>query len=215
MAKPNELYHHGVDGMKWGKRNGPPYPLDGDGKAALKEQKKEEKAARKAEKREERADQKALNSAAKHDMRYKNTKVMNKYRANQRVRRDIALGTVAGTAMGFLAGGPMVAIASGLGSAVGSAVTSGIVNTGIRHYENSKYKKMLINDQEFKNGVLKGKEIVERSKKNSNSNVTAMLTADEAKKLGLDESTRITGKEESDFWKAYAKQIEQEQKRKK
>ena len=36
-----------------------------------------------------------------------------------------------------------------------------------------------------------------------------MLTADEAKKLGLDESTRITGKEESDFWKAYAKQIEQ------
>ena len=24
----NELYHHGIKGQKWGKRNGPPYPLD-------------------------------------------------------------------------------------------------------------------------------------------------------------------------------------------
>ena len=24
---PNELYHHGVSGQKWGVRNGPPYPL--------------------------------------------------------------------------------------------------------------------------------------------------------------------------------------------
>ena len=24
---PNELYHHGVTGQKWGVRNGPPYPL--------------------------------------------------------------------------------------------------------------------------------------------------------------------------------------------
>ena len=40
----NELTHHGVEGMHWGKRNGPPYPLDGDGKAALREQKKADKA---------------------------------------------------------------------------------------------------------------------------------------------------------------------------
>lgn len=28
----NELYHHGVTGQKWGKRNGPPYPLDDNAK---------------------------------------------------------------------------------------------------------------------------------------------------------------------------------------
>ena len=31
MRKPyeenDELYHHGIFGQKWGKRNGPPYPL--------------------------------------------------------------------------------------------------------------------------------------------------------------------------------------------
>ena len=26
----DELYHHGVKDMKWGVRNGPPYPLDSD-----------------------------------------------------------------------------------------------------------------------------------------------------------------------------------------
>ena len=33
------LFHHGVDGMKWGVRNGPPYPLDKAGRKALEEQK--------------------------------------------------------------------------------------------------------------------------------------------------------------------------------
>ena len=26
----NELYHHGIKGQRWGKRNGPPYPLSED-----------------------------------------------------------------------------------------------------------------------------------------------------------------------------------------
>lgn len=35
------LAHHGIQGMKWGKRNGPPYPLDASAKSAA-----EKKAAK-------------------------------------------------------------------------------------------------------------------------------------------------------------------------
>lgn len=41
----SELYHHGMKGMHWGKRNGPPYPLTGEGKAAFKRQKKQAQEA--------------------------------------------------------------------------------------------------------------------------------------------------------------------------
>lgn len=39
----SELYHHGIKGMSWGKRNGPPYPLEGSGKASFLRQKKNKK----------------------------------------------------------------------------------------------------------------------------------------------------------------------------
>lgn len=49
----NYLSHHGVLHMKWGKRNGPPYPLNSEGKDALREQRKQDRKERRAEKRKE------------------------------------------------------------------------------------------------------------------------------------------------------------------
>lgn len=45
------LKHHGVQGQQWGKRNGPPYPLDKEGSERLKAQKKEQKQVEKASKK--------------------------------------------------------------------------------------------------------------------------------------------------------------------
>lgn len=37
---PNELYHHGIKGQKWGVRNGPPYPLSAQTHASVVKGKK-------------------------------------------------------------------------------------------------------------------------------------------------------------------------------
>lgn len=47
------LAHHGVEGQKHGVRNGPPYPLDRQGKAALRKQRKANKKAAKVAKKQE------------------------------------------------------------------------------------------------------------------------------------------------------------------
>lgn len=41
-----ELYHHGIEGQRWGKRNGPPYPLNSSAKSFT-----ERRAAKKAAKK--------------------------------------------------------------------------------------------------------------------------------------------------------------------
>lgn len=48
------LEHYGVSGMKWGVQNGPPYPLDSKGKAALKEQRKKDREEKKDRKEAEK-----------------------------------------------------------------------------------------------------------------------------------------------------------------
>lgn len=34
----SQLYHHGIRGMKWGVRNGPPYPLSGSKRSVSEKQ---------------------------------------------------------------------------------------------------------------------------------------------------------------------------------
>lgn len=135
MTNTNELYHHGVSGQKWGKKNGPPYPLNAEGKADLRAQKK---AAR--------AENKELEKQVKKSQVYKNNKMMNQIRAKKRVKRDTAIGGLASAAVGFAAGGPVGAAAGIVGGALVSSIASSTINKGRQIYENSKFKNMKVSE---------------------------------------------------------------------
>lgn len=70
----NTLMHHGVEGMSWGKRNGPPYPLSGIDKRIAraeakrkKEQERRLEKARKAAKKKRKEESRAIKRQAKID----------------------------------------------------------------------------------------------------------------------------------------------------
>lgn len=46
VLSPDELMHHGIDGQKWGVKNGPPYPLDGGHKTSGKKKYRTDKGYR-------------------------------------------------------------------------------------------------------------------------------------------------------------------------
>lgn len=52
MKRIGEAYlaHHGVEGQQWGKRNGPPYPLEGSGKRNFVQQVREQRRQRRRKK---------------------------------------------------------------------------------------------------------------------------------------------------------------------
>lgn len=129
----NYLEHHGVDGQKWGKRNGPPYPLDSEGKADLIKQRKAEK---KREKKE--AIKKVLESPAAFDVDLEEKlKGKNKNEATKIIRKEAreygeavgkvqlgrivagsVIGAMGGAAIGFATGGPVAAAGNAVVGAI-------------------------------------------------------------------------------------------------
>lgn len=67
------LEHFGITGMKWGIKNGPPYPLGPDVSTGKKLKKEAKKAARKAKKEQAKAAKKESNTK-RPDKMYKNRK---------------------------------------------------------------------------------------------------------------------------------------------
>ena len=107
----DELYHHGILGMSWGDRHGPPYPLSGsakkiaraEAKKKIEQQRRLEKAreaaakkrkekAREA-KRQEKIDKKKAKILAKNDMNalYKNKKLFTTEEIRGAVERNQAV----------------------------------------------------------------------------------------------------------------------------
>lgn len=119
----NELYHHGILGQKWGKKNGPPYPLDGSDYSTA-----EKKAMAKAN--------------------YKTYKAINRMERKRKVVRDTNIGAAAGTLAALAIGGvadPAGVVALMLAGAAGTAITSSAIRKGAEIVKNSKYKRMLNN----------------------------------------------------------------------
>lgn len=82
----DELYHHGVDGQKWGVQHGPPYPLD---RSAARQEAKKRKARRKNMIKINKKRKKSKQAAEKRDLTYKKSKKPAKQMTNKELNDTI------------------------------------------------------------------------------------------------------------------------------
>lgn len=82
----DELYHHGVDGQRWGIKHGPPYPLD---RSAARQEAKKRKARRKNMIKINKKRKKSKQAAEKRDLTYKKSKKPAKQMTNKELNDTI------------------------------------------------------------------------------------------------------------------------------
>lgn len=119
------------------------------------------------------------------------------------------LKTMKNMSIGFLFGGVIGGTAAGLytRNKLGSAETE----KNIRAQDKARADKFFMEEMNPGRDLSKDSEynrLSKEAKGESQKPTAVMVTSSEAKKLGLDDSTKFTEKESSDFWKAYAKQAE-------
>lgn len=78
VDRSSALYHHGIDGQKWGHKNGPPYPLSRSGKWSAAERRENKRLAKEAKKikAEEKQEKKDAKRATVSSKAYKSAKNM-------------------------------------------------------------------------------------------------------------------------------------------
>lgn len=85
IYRGTELYHHGIAGMKWGERNGPPYPLTGSKMSSS--ERRNEKAEHKKERQERREARRKYRKQLKEDRKRENIKALSDEELNKRINR--------------------------------------------------------------------------------------------------------------------------------
>lgn len=127
----------------------------------------------------------------------------------------------------YLAGsGRATAIAAALSLPLSPGLAAGLAAGGMIGYRNASgrpingkidYKKPILrktNGKKESGGFVNPEtRVTAGQEKSQNKGPVVAVTRDEARKMGLNESTRITGKEEQEYWKALAREYDKKKKR--
>lgn len=131
ICHSNELYHHGIKGQKWGKRNGPPYPLDASDHSAA----------------EKKANNGRYSQGVKQDRGKKKREPMSDEK-KRKIKKALAIGAGVAGAAALTAGG--IYLAKHPGTA--KAAISGVKDLTLA---GAKGLKSSINISKIKNAAFK------------------------------------------------------------